>query len=84
LDPKCTSSKRWSEGIDHWKVSFALWDNLQEQELTCSMNGEVRIWDVRAPEKPLYESLAQPHGLAGLAVHAGAPVLATYAFCIYP
>jgi regulator-associated protein of mTOR len=42
------------------------------------MNGEVRIWDVRAPEKPLYESLAQPHGLAGLAVHAGAPVLATY------
>jgi regulator-associated protein of mTOR len=45
-----------------------------------SMNGEVRIWDVRAPEKPLYESVAQSHGLAGLAVHAGAPVLATYAF----
>jgi regulator-associated protein of mTOR len=43
-----------------------------------SMNGEVRIWDVRAPEKPLYESVAQSHGLAGLAVHAGAPVLATY------
>jgi len=42
------------------------------------MNGEVRIWDVRAPEKPLYESVAQSHGLAGLAVHAGAPVLATY------
>jgi regulator-associated protein of mTOR len=42
------------------------------------MNGEIRIWDVRAPEKPLYESLAQPHGLAGLAVHTGAPVLATY------
>lgn len=42
------------------------------------MNGEIRIWDVRAPEKPLYESLAQPHGLAGLAVHTGAPILATY------
>lgn len=43
-----------------------------------SMNGEIRIWDVRAPEKPLYENLAQPLGLAGLAVHTGAPILATY------
>ena len=41
------------------------------------MNGEIRIWDVRAPEKPLYENLAQPLGLAGLAVHTGAPILAT-------
>lgn len=41
------------------------------------MNGEIRIWDVRAPEKPLYEKLAQPLGLAGLAVHTGAPILAT-------
>jgi regulator-associated protein of mTOR len=48
-----------------------------------SMNGEVRIWDVRAPEKPLYESVAQSHGLAGLAVHAGAPVLATYVFPVF-
>jgi len=47
------------------------------------MNGEVRIWDVRAPEKPLYESVAQSHGLAGLAVHAGAPVLATYVFLTF-
>ena len=75
LDSKCSSPKRWSKGIDYWKVSLFLdaW-----MELMGSMNGEVRIWDVRAPEKPLYESVAQSHGLAGLAVHAGAPVLATY------
>lgn len=46
-------------------------------DLMYSMNGEIRIWDVRAPEKPLYEKLAQPLGLAGLAVHTGAPILAT-------
>ena len=48
--------------------------------LMISMNGEIRIWDVRAPEKPLYEKLAQSNGLAGLAVHSGAPVFATYVF----
>ena len=42
-----------------------------------SMNGEVRIWDVRAPDVPLYETVAQPHGLMALAVHTGAPVFAT-------
>jgi regulator-associated protein of mTOR len=41
------------------------------------MNGEVRIWDVRAPDTPLYESLPQPHGLMALAVHPGAPVFAS-------
>lgn len=41
------------------------------------MNGEVRIWDVRAPEAPLYESVIQEHGLMALAVHTGAPVFAT-------
>jgi regulator-associated protein of mTOR len=41
------------------------------------MNGEVRIWDVRQLEAPLYETVAQPHGLMALAVHTGAPVLAT-------
>ena len=76
LDSKCSSPKRWSKGIDYWKVSPSL-DFFTA--LMSSMNGEVRIWDVRAPEKPLYESVAQSHGLAGLAVHAGAPVLATYA-----
>jgi regulator-associated protein of mTOR len=75
LDPECSSPERRSEGIDYWKVSLSLGGWL---ELMGSMNGEVRIWDVRAPEKPLYESVAQSHGLAGLAVHAGAPVLATY------
>jgi hypothetical protein len=48
-----------------------------------SMNGEIRIWDVRAPEKPLYEKLAQSNGLAGLAVHSGAPVFATYVSCLF-
>jgi hypothetical protein len=79
LDPECSSPKGWSEGIDYWKVSLSFNVCI---ELMDSMNGEVRIWDVRAPEKPLYESVAQSHGLAGLAVHAGAPVLATYVFLV--
>ena len=41
------------------------------------MNGEIRIWDVRAPDSPLYEAVAQPTGLQSLAVHTAAPVLAT-------
>jgi regulator-associated protein of mTOR len=41
------------------------------------MNGEVRIWDVRAPDKPLYEDMPQPQGLMALAVHPGAPVFAS-------
>ena len=41
------------------------------------MNGEIRIWDVRFPDVPLYDNLVQPHGLMALAVHPGAPVLAT-------
>jgi hypothetical protein len=40
------------------------------------MNGEVRIWDARRPDAPLYEELVQPHGLMALAVHSGAPVMA--------
>jgi regulator-associated protein of mTOR len=41
------------------------------------MNGEVRIWDVRAPDAPLYERAVQKDGLMALAVHPGAPVFAT-------
>ena len=52
------------------------WSTL-ESRLIGSMNGEVRIWDVRAPEAPLYETVAQEHGLMALAVHTGAPVFAT-------
>ncbi|ORX40214.1 raptor N-terminal caspase like domain-domain-containing protein [Kockovaella imperatae] len=45
--------------------------------VTGSMNGEVRIWDVRFPDAPLYEHVAQPTGLMALAVHPGASVFAT-------
>jgi regulator-associated protein of mTOR len=46
--------------------------------LIGSMNGEVRIWDSRAGgDTPLYESVAQPQGLMGLAVHNSTPVFAT-------
>ena len=41
------------------------------------MNGEVRIWDVRAPDSPLVEMVAQQNGLCALAVHDCAPVFAT-------
>lgn len=41
------------------------------------MNGEVRIWDVRAPDSPLVEVMAQQNGLCALAVHDCAPVFAT-------
>jgi hypothetical protein len=44
------------------------------------MNGEVRIWDSRAPDKPLYEDIPQPQGLMALAVHPGAPVFASYVY----
>ena len=46
------------------------------------MNGEVRIWDARKSDVPLYEEIVQPHGLMGLAVHSGAPVIAR-CVCLY-
>jgi len=48
--------------------------------LMDSMNGEVRIWDARRPDAPLYEEVVQPHGLMALAVHSGAPVMARSAY----
>ncbi|ORY31404.1 raptor N-terminal caspase like domain-domain-containing protein [Naematelia encephala] len=45
--------------------------------VTGSMNGEVRIWDVRRPDTPLYETIAQSHGMMALAVHTSAPIMAT-------
>lgn len=45
-------------------------------KLMFSMNGEVRIWDARKSDVPLYEEIVQPHGLMALAVHSGAPVIA--------
>lgn len=51
--------------------------------LTNSMNGEVRIWDARRPDAPLYEEVVQPHGLMALAVHSGAPVMARSALPLF-
>lgn len=42
------------------------------------MDGEVRVWDVRKPDEPLYTLPRRNEGLMALAVHTGAPVLARY------
>lgn len=60
-----------------WIQSVHLQRGGQRELVTGSMNGDVRIWDVRAPDTPLYESSVQPQGLQALAVHSGAPVFAT-------
>lgn len=60
-----------------WIQSVHLQRGGQRELVTGSMNGEVRIWDVRAPDKPLYEDMPQPQGLMALAVHPGAPVFAS-------
>ena len=60
-----------------WIQSVHLQRGGQRELVTGSMNGEVRIWDVRAPESPLFEEMAQPQGLMALAVHQGPPVFAT-------
>ncbi|KAK4687771.1 regulatory associated protein of mTOR, partial [Tremellales sp. Uapishka_1] len=60
-----------------WIQSVHLQRGGNRELVTGSMNGEVRIWDVRHPDKPLYQTVAQPNGLGALAVHTGAPVLAT-------
>ncbi|BEI86430.1 hypothetical protein CcaverHIS002_0607170 [Cutaneotrichosporon cavernicola] len=60
-----------------WIQSVHLQRGGHRELVTGSMNGDVRIWDVRAPDTPLYESSVQPQGLQALAVHSGAPVMAT-------
>lgn len=42
------------------------------------MDGEVRVWDVRKPDEPLYTLPRRNEGLMALAVHTGAPVLARW------
>jgi hypothetical protein len=88
VDPVGASPTGRAEGAGHWQVScYALVTSTQgfldcELVMCCanaglSMNGEVRIWDVRAPDSPLYEKVAQKDGLMALTVHLGAPVFAT-------
>lgn len=60
-----------------WIQSVHLQRGGHRELVTGSMNGDVRIWDVRAPDTPLYEHSVQPQGLQALAVHSGAPVFAT-------
>ena len=61
-----------------WIQSVHLQRGGQRELVTGSMNGDVRIWDVRAPDTPLYEHTVQPQGLQALAVHSAAPVFATW------
>ncbi|KAL7423216.1 Target of rapamycin complex 1 subunit kog1 [Cryptotrichosporon argae] len=60
-----------------WIQSVHLQRGGQRELVTASMNGDVRIWDVRAPDAPLYEHTVHREGLQALAVHHGAPVFAT-------
>lgn len=76
MDSECASAAWRTEGIDHWQVGLIYVDGVYKADV-CSMNGEIAIWDVRRPDLPFYENVAQPQGLMALAVHTGASILAT-------
>ncbi|WVQ80682.1 hypothetical protein IAT38_002787 [Cryptococcus sp. DSM 104549] len=59
-----------------WIQSVHLQKGSMRELVTGSMDGEVRIWDVRRPDEPLYTIPKRNDGLMALAVHTGAPVLA--------
>ncbi|EIW73629.1 WD-repeat protein mip1 [Tremella mesenterica] len=76
MDAKEVVLRTW-RNHQTWIQSVHLQRGAQKQLVTGSMNGDVRIWDVRSPEAPLYEVSAQPTGLQALAVHTNVPVFAT-------
>ncbi|WRT67669.1 uncharacterized protein IL334_004641 [Kwoniella shivajii] len=59
-----------------WIQSVHLQRGSMRELVTGSMDGEVRVWDVRKPDEPLYTIPRRDKGLMALAVHTGAPVLA--------
>ncbi|WWD18372.1 hypothetical protein CI109_102822 [Kwoniella shandongensis] len=59
-----------------WIQSVHLQRGSMRELITGSMDGEVRVWDVRKPDEPLYTIPRRDEGLMALAVHTGAPVLA--------
>ncbi|ODN74553.1 hypothetical protein L202_06922 [Cryptococcus amylolentus CBS 6039] len=59
-----------------WIQSVHLQKGSMRELVSGSMDGEVRVWDVRKPDEPLYTLPKRNSGLMGLAVHTGAPVLA--------
>jgi regulator-associated protein of mTOR len=75
-DPSQVVLRTWRKHHT-WIQSVHLQQGGQRELVTGSMNGDVRIWDVRAPDAPLYEHTVQPQGLQALAVHSAATVFAT-------
>ncbi|WWC70649.1 uncharacterized protein I206_104600 [Kwoniella pini CBS 10737] len=59
-----------------WIQSVHLQRGSMRELVTGSMDGEVRVWDVRRPDEPLYTIPRRDEGLMALAVHTGASVLA--------
>ncbi|OCF41495.1 WD-repeat protein mip1 [Kwoniella heveanensis CBS 569] len=59
-----------------WIQSVHLQRGSMRELITGSMDGEVRVWDVRRPDEPLYTLPRRDDGLMALAVHTGASVLA--------
>ncbi|WWC95984.1 hypothetical protein V866_002851 [Kwoniella sp. B9012] len=59
-----------------WIQSVHLQRGSMRELVTGSMDGEVRVWDVRKPDEPLYTIPRRDEGLMALAVHTGASVLA--------
>ncbi|WVR06256.1 hypothetical protein IAU60_003286 [Kwoniella sp. DSM 27419] len=59
-----------------WIQSVHLQRGSMRELVTGSMDGEVRVWDVRKPDEPLYTVPRRDEGLMALAVHTGASVLA--------
>ncbi|OCF55035.1 WD-repeat protein mip1 [Kwoniella mangroviensis CBS 10435] len=59
-----------------WIQSVHLQRGSMRELVTGSMDGEVRVWDVRKPDEPLYTIPRRDDGLMALAVHTGASVLA--------
>nr|ODN79189.1 hypothetical protein L203_05994 [Cryptococcus depauperatus CBS 7841] len=59
-----------------WIQSVHLQKGSMRELVTGSMDGEVRVWDVRKPDEPLFTLPKRDEGLMALAVHTGAPVLA--------
>ncbi|WOO77695.1 Target of rapamycin complex 1 subunit mip1 [Vanrija pseudolonga] len=75
-DAAATAIRTWRQHHT-WIQSVHIQHRGYREVVTGSMNGEVRIWDSRVPDTPLYEHNVQPQGLQALAVHSGAPVFAT-------
>ena len=54
--------------------------------MTCyaidSLDGEVKLWDIRGGDTPMHTWDMFPHGLSAFDVHEQTEVFAAYAICL--